>query len=143
MQGLHRILALPVDVWSEGLLPLQSTHAFRNDFSLRPRKKAKLLLLFFPLGPWIAVIWYAQCLRLYLSCHFHPCPSLTPWRRDSVNQEILPDTKLFRAKTLCGCTQLLPQASRCFNRFSANIPFPVEQTEDSTDCCQPGCIGYR
>lgn len=61
MRGLHRILALPVDVCSEGLLLLQSTHVFRNDFLLCPHKKAKLLFLFFPLGPWIAVIWYAQC----------------------------------------------------------------------------------
>lgn len=49
MQGLHRILALPVDVCSEGLLLLQSTRAFRNDFSLRPHKKAELLFLLFPL----------------------------------------------------------------------------------------------
>lgn len=87
--------------------------------------------------------WYgtlSASLRLSLSCHFHSCLSLTLWRKESVNQEILPDTKLFRAKTLCGCTQLLPQASRRFNQFSTNIPFPVEQTKDSTGCCQPGCI---
>lgn len=113
------------------------THVFRELFSLHPYKRAKLLFLYVPHCQFS--LGQSQLSRPALLLHLHSCPSLALWSRP-VNQEVLSVTSLCRTEPSYGqheCTQLTLQASRQMDLFSTNTLFPVEQPEDSKECCWP------
>lgn len=111
------------------------TYVFRELFFLHPYKKAKLLLLSvlhcqFNLGQ--------SALKISPIAPSPFFPSRALWSRPSENQEVLSVTVLCRTETLYRqheCTQLTFHASRQMDLFSTNTLFPVEQPEDSKDCC--------
>lgn len=111
-------------------------HVFRELLSLQPHKKAKLLFLY--VQHCQLSLHQSRLSRPALLHHLHSHPSLALWSRPSVNQEVLSVTTLCRTKTSSG--QLAFQASRQMDLFSTKTLFPVEQPEDSKDCCWPRCI---